>query len=357
MGATGKLGGPGGHLSTAFIKTRQSAKSAAMELGAADGVVDHGRSVAEQLAMLSQQFDNLETNFAKRIEGVEEELAEAKAMAAAAKAQVAVLQAALAAQSEVCAALSAEVKALRNSGLRVAPAEPSRAGAPGARAVAVSAAPASTPVPASSTTKVLVASSCLEVISKEDALAHAVQAVCLVGAFRSDCIRSAQLVAGGKDLLLQGQSARPSYAAAVHGASSPGPARPGASEPVVGQPKGPFMVEVVLANSQAASMVLRDAYKLAGVAGMERTFVRRALTTQQLRLKRRLAAAHAGTLQAARTGADTRVRYRDDLYPYIQRRGADGFWRTEQVFRDLPEASAPSDSGNGVDAASSKGAP
>jgi hypothetical protein len=59
-------------------------------------------------------------------------------------------------------------------------------------------------VPASSTTKVLVASSCLEVISKEDALAHAVQVVCLVGAFRADCIRSAQQVAGGKDLLLQG---------------------------------------------------------------------------------------------------------------------------------------------------------
>ncbi len=96
MGVTGRLGGLGGHLSTTLIQTRQSAKSAAMELGAADGVVDHGRSVAEQLAMFSQQFQNLETNFVKRIEGVEEDLAEAKAMAAAAKAQVAVLEAALA---------------------------------------------------------------------------------------------------------------------------------------------------------------------------------------------------------------------------------------------------------------------
>jgi hypothetical protein len=96
MGVTGKLCGQGGRLSTTLIQTRQSAKSAAMELGAADGVVDHGRSVAEQLAMFSQQFENLETNFAKRIEGVEEDLAEAKAMAAAAKPQVAVLEAALA---------------------------------------------------------------------------------------------------------------------------------------------------------------------------------------------------------------------------------------------------------------------
>jgi hypothetical protein len=105
-------------------------------------------------------------------------------MAAAAKARVAVLEAALAAQSEVCAALSDEFKALRFAGLHVASALPSRARAPGTRSMAASAAPASTLVPVCSATKVLVASSCPKIINKEDGLAHAVQAVCLVGAFR-----------------------------------------------------------------------------------------------------------------------------------------------------------------------------
>lgn len=117
--------------------------------------------------------------------------------------------------------------------------------------------------------------------------------------------------------------------------------------------QGMFFVEVELDSARTASMVLRDAYKLAAVRGMERTFVRRALSPQHIKLKRKLAAAHADALQAARTGDDTRVRYKDDLYPTVQRRGADGLWRTERVFRELPAATAataPAGSSDGIDA-------
>jgi hypothetical protein len=252
----------------------------------------------------------------------------------------------------VSAAVSQEVRATRQVAPPAQPAlkvaHASRSGVRDAGVPSASMAPTSVPV--SSATKVLVASACPTVLTKQDAITHAVHAVCLVGAFATDSIQSAQLVAGGKDLLLQGQTARPTFAAAVQGASHPTPAQPGNGEVTAVRPKGHFMVEVVLASSQAASLVLRDAHKLAGVGGMERTFVRRALTLEQIKLKRRLAAAHGDALQAARAGGDTRVRYRDDLYPTVQRRGADGLWRTERVFRELPAPATPVGSSDGTGA-------
>lgn len=204
-------------------------------------------------------------------------------------------------------------------------------------------APASTPMPGGNAAKLVVASACATV-TKLDALEHARQAVCLVGALHPNLIVSAQLVAGGKDLLLQGQATRPTFAEVAQGVSSPRQAQPVSAD--VAQPRGQFLVEVQLASSQAAGMVLRDAHKLAGVKGMERTFVRRALTPQLLKLKRRLIAAHADVLQEARLGADTRVRFKDDVYPCIQRRNADGQWRTESVLKDVPALATSAGAGD-----------
>ena len=114
-----------------------------------------------------------------------------------------------------------------------------------------------------------------------------------MGALSADCVVSAHLVAGGKDLLLAGQ-ANPIFADVARGVPRPEQAQP--AEAAGAQPKQQFLVEVVLTNSHAASMVLRDAYKLAGVEGMEHTFVRRSLTQQLLKQKRRLIAAYAAKL-------------------------------------------------------------
>ena len=248
------------------------------------------------------------------------------------------------------AAVSHEVRVARNAGPAgqlAVPAAPSRGGAPGRAVIAARAAPASAPVLASSAAKVVVASTCPAVTTKLEALEHAKHAVCLVGALNADCVVSAQLVAGGKDLLLAGQ-AKPSFADVARGVSRPEQAQP--AEAVGAQPKRLFLVEVVLANSHAASMVLRDAYKLAGVNGMEHTFVRRSLTPQLLKQKRRLIAAYAAELQAARVAPDTRVRFKDDVVPCIQRRNAEGQWRTVRVFKELPTDTAPASTGEGTEA-------
>jgi hypothetical protein len=185
------------------------------------------------------------------------------------------------------------------------------------------------------------------VTTKLEALEHAKHAVCLVGALSADCVVSAHLVAGGKDLLLAGQ-AKPSFADVARGVSRPEQAQP--AEAVGAQPKQQFLVEVVLASSQTASMILRDAHKLAGVKGMERTFVRRSLTPQLLKQKRRLIAAYAAELQAARAAPNTRVRFKGDVIPCIQRRTAEGGWRTEEVFQELPTATASASTSGGAQA-------
>ncbi len=55
----------------------------------------------------------------------------------------------------------------------------------------------------------MVASSCHDVTTKQGALAHVVDAVCLVGALTRGHIKSIQLVGGGKDLQLQDKPAFP----------------------------------------------------------------------------------------------------------------------------------------------------
>lgn len=256
----------------------------------------------------------------------------------------------------VSAAISHEVKVVRHAGPAGQPAAPAtsfRARAPSTGVVA--APPANTPVVSSNAARVVVASACPEVHTKQDALAHATQAVCLVGALDARCVLSAQLVAGGRDLMLQGQAARPSYSSVARGTAGPEPVAAQSAAEVAAtaaaQPRQQWLVEVVLANTQMATMVLRDAHKLAGVRGMEHTFVRRSLTHQQLKLKHRLVAAYAAKLQEARTGTDTRVRFKDDMHPCIQRRNADGQWRTVQVFVELPAPAAPAGTGDGADAA------
>jgi len=256
----------------------------------------------------------------------------------------------------VSAAVSHEVKVARHAGPAGQPAAPTvspRSRAPGTGVV--TAPPASTPVVASNAAKVVVASACPTVHTKQEALAHAVQAVCLVGALDARCVLSAQLVAGGRDLLLQGQAERPSFASVARGAASPErvaaqPAAEAAAAAAAVQPKQQWLVEVVLASSQTASMILRDAHKLAGVRGMERTFVRRSLTPQLLKQKRRLIAAYAAELQAARAAPNTRVRFKGDVIPCIQRRTAEGGWRTEEVFQELPTATASASTSGGAQA-------
>jgi hypothetical protein len=323
---------------------------------------DQLRHLVQELGRVNQKQKELEDAFAQRIEAMEEQVAQAvaaadkaNAAAAAAQAQISRQDAQLAEQAQLCAVLSAEVKLLRKGGTGAShPSErtaPPRASAPLAHVVPVAAAaPASLVVPASAHAKVVVASSCQGVSTKQGALAHAVDAVCLVGALTSEHIKSVQLVGGGKDLQLQD---KPAFAAVARGAAVQARTVPGAASEAGSAQRtqqGMFFVEVVLDSARSASMVLRDAHKLAAVRGMERTFVRRALSPQHIKLKHRLAAAHADALQAARAGADTRVRYKDDLYPSIQRRGADGLWRTEQVFRELPAATAPAGSSDGTDA-------
>jgi hypothetical protein len=140
-----------------------------------------------------------------KIARLEHKLQGAEQAFSAQQARILQLESAVAEANTVTAAVSHEVRLARSAGPAV-PAAPSRGGAPGRSVIAARTAPASAPVLASSAAKVVVASTCPAVTTKLEALEHAKHAVCLVGALSADCVVSAQLVAGGKDLLLAGQA-------------------------------------------------------------------------------------------------------------------------------------------------------